>query len=736
MDTTAFATRARRALAALTVPLWLLLTPAVAHAQTVTFGGGASTSGTAEGNAAATTPAAAAAPDATPASPNDEWAERDRALGESSTLGGGVGLLRTQHAQGGAPGQFRLGFTTEYFSAGFLCSSGQFACPPTTPGGTAITTDSLDHIGGTLTLSATITKWLEGYATTGAYANSDSANKPSLLQVLGDSSLGFKVFGGLGKVFYVGGGADLWLINGTGSVGLDGSGTSAKFRAIATTDLRGMQSHTPLRFSINAIYSVDNTGDVVGPTEAARGAAAGLSSVHITRIERFGLGINRVDHFDINLGGEFFAVEERIRPFVEYSVMVPVNRQNFLCSTDPKVNVSNDKCLATDSLAPMKLTIGGRFFPWKKGFSLLAAFDIGLAGMSDFIEEVSPTPPWTLYLGAGWAVDTWDRPPTVISKNVEKIVEKGVGPRGHIKGFVHEKDKTDGVANAIVGWDNHPEVTALATGADGRFTTQDLADGPYKFVIHADGFKDGACETQVKGTADVQLDCPLEALPKVGTVVGHVRDATTQAAVPNANIQLTDGAGKDLRLTSDNDGAFRFENVSPGTASASVDAANYLALVETLNVKVRTENPLELRVTPKPKNPLVTIGANEITIKQQIQFALDSAVILPESNGLMTEIADTLIKNPRITRVEVQGHTDNSGTPEHNKILSDQRANAVRDWLTSHGVPPDRLIAKGYGQDKPVVPNVTPAMKARNRRVQFIILEQTRPTPKPALPNF
>ncbi len=725
------ASRVRRALAYLTIPLCLVVSEAAASAQTVTFGGGASTSGGATAGGAATAPAAApaaaAAPEAAaqPTAPNDEWAERDRALGESSTLSGGVGLLRTQHAQAGAPGQFRMGFTTEYFSAGFLCNSSNFTCPNPS-GGNPIISDSLDHIGATVTLSATITKWLEGYIGTSAFANSDQANKPSLLQVLGDTDLGLKGFAGLSKVFWVGGGAELWLVNGTGSVGLDGSGTSAKFRAIGTADLRGLQSKTPLRFSVNTTYSVDNTGDVIGPTETARGT-------HITRIERFGLGVNRVDHFDINIGAEFFAVEERIRPFLEYSILIPVNRQGYLCSTDPKVNVSHDNCLATDSVAPQKLTLGSRFFPWKKGFSLLAALDIGLAGTGDFIEEVAPTPPWTLFIGAGWAVDTWERPPTVITKPVEKVVEKAA-PRAHIKGFVHEKEKTEGVANAIVSWDNHPELTSLATGSDGRFTTQELAEGSYKFVVKADGYKDGACEIEVKGNADVQLDCVIEALPKVGNVVGHVRDAASQAAVPNASIQLTDASGKDLRLTSDSDGAFKFENVAPGDASITVDAPNYLAMVDKVNVKPRTDNPAELHLTPKPKAPLVTVTADEIKIKQQIQFALDSAVILPESNGLMTEIADTLIKNPRIKRVEIQGHTDNSGTPEHNKILSDNRANAVRDWLTSHGVGSDRLIAKGYGQDKPLVPNVTPAMKARNRRVQFKILEQEPAEKKPALP--
>ena len=101
-------------------------------------------------------------------------------------------------------------------------------------------------------------------------------------------------------------------------------------------------------------------------------------------------------------------------------------------------------------------------------------------------------------------------------------------------------------------------------------------------------------------------------------------------------------------------------------------------------------------------------------------------MILPESTPLLLEIADVLIKNPRIKRVEVQGHTDNTGTPEHNQDLSDRRAGSVRNWLVQHGVSPDRLVAKGYGQSKPLVPNVTTANKAKNRRVQFIIMDQDK----------
>jgi outer membrane protein OmpA-like peptidoglycan-associated protein len=112
----------------------------------------------------------------------------------------------------------------------------------------------------------------------------------------------------------------------------------------------------------------------------------------------------------------------------------------------------------------------------------------------------------------------------------------------------------------------------------------------------------------------------------------------------------------------------------------------------------------------------------------------------------LEEIADTLIRNPCLKQVEIQGHTDNSGTKEHNKVLSDQRANAVREWLLAHSIEPGRLIAQGYGQERPISPNVTPAGKERNRRVQFIIKDQDKgcggnkgatggPAPAPAAPQ-
>ena len=743
-------------LPALLIPLaWSL--PAIAQG-TVTFGGGAAAGGntSASGQGAASTPerdllANANATERAGNGEDAEWAERDRKMNEADTLTGGVGLVHTQHAQGGAAGQFRVGFTTEYFSAGFLCSSSQQCPDPRSTTGAKLSNDpGTDHIGGHLTLSMQVLKWLEPYLSTSAFANSNAANRPALLQVLGDSTLGAKVHGGLGKVVHVGGAFELWLVNGTGSVGLDGGGTGAKFRGLATGDLRGLEKPIPLRFSMNMTYVLDNTGKVVEATEAIR-------KTSITRIERFGLGINRVDHFDIALGAEVFLAQEKVRPFLEYNIAVPVNRQGYLCRP---TNPSNDACLANNQVAPSSITLGGRFFPWKRGFNLLAAFDIGVSGTGTFIEEVKPEPPWMLYLGAGWAFDTQDRPPVI----KERIVEKPVAVKAEgrkIRGFIHEENKPEGIPGAIVAWDNRHELTSLVSGADGRFATHALEEGTYVFGITADGFKPGQCTTTIvrgggsapppgrpatppnqpppAGAAsssggDVQLDCALVALPRVGQIIGRVRDAETQAPVPNATIKVFDVAKKELNGTADQNGAFRFADVMPGKAQFVVDADGYLALTDEIEVKVRQDNNADLLLHKRPKNANVTVGKGEIFIKQQIQFAVDSATILPESSGLLTEIADVLIKNPRIKRTEVQGHTDNTGTPDHNKQLSDERAASVVAWLTAHGVATDRLTPHGYGQTKPLVPNVTGGNRAKNRRVQFIIADQDpAPTeiPKP-----
>lgn len=124
-----------------------------------------------------------------------------------------------------------------------------------------------------------------------------------------------------------------------------------------------------------------------------------------------------------------------------------------------------------------------------------------------------------------------------------------------------------------------------------------------------------------------------------------------------------------------------------------------------------------------PKKPsLVIVTDKEIKITQQIHFEFDKDVIRRESYPILDAVVDVLKQHPNI-RIEIQGHTDNKGSPAYNKKLSDRRAASVMKYLVSHGIDPSRLTSKGYGMERPIVPNTSDQNRALNRRVQFVRTE-------------
>lgn len=122
----------------------------------------------------------------------------------------------------------------------------------------------------------------------------------------------------------------------------------------------------------------------------------------------------------------------------------------------------------------------------------------------------------------------------------------------------------------------------------------------------------------------------------------------------------------------------------------------------------------------------VRVTQFKIEILDKVFFQYDKAIIKPESFGLLDEVARVLVEAPELTKIQVEGHTDDQGSDDYNLDLSQRRAESVVSYLVAQGVDPLRLVAKGYGKSRPLVTGPAarrPAGRALNRRVEFVITE-------------
>ncbi len=127
------------------------------------------------------------------------------------------------------------------------------------------------------------------------------------------------------------------------------------------------------------------------------------------------------------------------------------------------------------------------------------------------------------------------------------------------------------------------------------------------------------------------------------------------------------------------------------------------------------------------------LKAEKIEIKDSVYFETGKAIIKAESFGLLDEVAEILKDHPEIRRLRIEGHTDSRGNDKDNLKLSQARADSVRTYLASKGVEEGRLRSVGYGETKPLVKEKTDADRAKNRRVDFFVVDpETDGIPAPA----
>lgn len=130
----------------------------------------------------------------------------------------------------------------------------------------------------------------------------------------------------------------------------------------------------------------------------------------------------------------------------------------------------------------------------------------------------------------------------------------------------------------------------------------------------------------------------------------------------------------------------------------------------------------EERFARIPNTTTERVGTNVLLVRfdSSVLFPVDSAVVGGGGRGTLDEVASILNEFPK-TAVVVQGHTDSTGSEEHNQDLSERRATAVSNHLASRGVAAGRLSSLGFGEGYPIDSNATEAGRRRNRRVEILL---------------
>ncbi|MFN8244705.1 MAG: OmpA family protein [Ferruginibacter sp.] len=203
-----------------------------------------------------------------------------------------------------------------------------------------------------------------------------------------------------------------------------------------------------------------------------------------------------------------------------------------------------------------------------------------------------------------------------------------------------------------------------------------------------------------------------------GTIHGKVLIKGTETAVPNAKVSTADN---NTLVTTNEKGEFTLKDIPTGFEVISASASGFTDGAGTADIGQGDENPelviyLERGRSAKFNDQTLTVGQS-ITL-DNILFDQGKADIKPESKATLDKLVAFLITN-RTAEIELSGHTSSEGERNYNKSLSYQRVKACKEYIVSKGVGEDRIIAIGFGPDRPVAPNNSEANRAKNRRVEM-----------------
>ncbi|MBX5484480.1 MAG: OmpA family protein [Myxococcaceae bacterium] len=601
---------------------------------------------------------------------------------------GSAGLLHTSSAFLGRKGLLKFGVVGEYLHLNNF------------PVQEAIDVRS----AGTFSVSYVPVEWLEAFAAYSASSNTNNFSSPTLIQALGDVTLGVKAAREWRKGIAAGVEVRLQSFSGVGNQDVSRYAWGIAPRAVASFDIRRFAPEVPLVVHTNLGFAFDSTGSLV-------------SQHRLNASEEFALGTHRFNRF--TAGAALEAPLRAVTPFLEWNLGVPLGVPGgTLLSPDGST-------VSVAEVMPHLLGLGVKVTAIKD-LTLLAAADFGLSRTVGL--GIPATPPWNLSLGAAFNIDPFQRGETRVVETLrERKVEAPVPPApqtARIAGVVLDartKKPVPGVIVAMVGA-GVPPVASDET--EGRFLSQELKPGEITLKATHEGYAGATQQVTVQpgDTAQVQLMLEPKARLAHFLITAMSVAPKRQKSVPvEAHVTL-DGPTK-LDVTTPADGTAAKLDAPAGQYHVTVKADGYLAQLRDVQVSEDGEMKLDFTMEAQPKKKLVIVKNDKIEILQQVHFASGKATILADSYALLNQVLDAIVTHD-VKRFRVEGHTDNRGGKKRNLKLSEDRAQAVADYLIKSGIDPSRIEVKGYGDTRPVAPNLTRRGRELNRRVEFVILER------------
>ncbi len=265
-------------------------------------------------------------------------------------------------------------------------------------------------------------------------------------------------------------------------------------------------------------------------------------------------------------------------------------------------------------------------------------------------------------------------------------------------------------------WSNWSEPINMGKGIntkgwDGFYTIP--ASGEFAYFVSS--------ENSIGNDDIFRVKLPEELKPKkIVLISGKVLDSKTNKPVSAMILYETLPDGKNIGNARSNPETGEYKIALPEGYKYGflAQADNYIAVnenVDLTNLKEYKEVEKNLILVPIEKGQVIRIN--------NIFFKYNDFNLLPDSFIELNRLVEFMVKNPNI-RIQINGHTDDIGSNESNRVLSTKRANSVVEYLISKGIEKNRMRSVGWGEEKPIADNSIEEGRQQNRRVEFVIINK------------